>query len=110
MKLTEREKRFIKKMEKDQTSWRWIRWISLILSLISVMATSVTLVKILNFTKEIDGVFLGLAWLSTFFWFILFASSWLLGFTLLRWHGDTASDILLRLVKDHEHEIDHHAT
>jgi hypothetical protein len=98
MKLTESERRFIKKAEQRERSWQWIRWGALVGSAVVVAIAGWSLVRLLD--QMTDGG-PALAWFTPFAWFTLIGASGLLGWTLSHWQGDVKTRLLTRLVGEH---------
>ena len=99
MTLSESERRFLRKEEQRELSWRWLRWLALIGSASGVAVSALCIHRLLDLM--VDGG-PALAWYAPFAWFVLIAFGGLLGWTLSRWRGDLKTRLLTRLVREHD--------
>jgi membrane glycosyltransferase len=102
MKLSDSEMRFVKKWQRHQHSWRWVRWFLAVFCVICIVVTAWNLQALLNLTGGSSGDSAAIGWFAPFVWFTLIASSGLLGYTIGHWRGDIKTALLLRLIDEHE--------
>jgi hypothetical protein len=99
MTLSESERRFLRKEEQRERSWRWFRWLALLGSALGVAVTAFCMRRLLDLMNDGGPA---LAWYAPFAWFTLIALSGLLGWTLSRWRGDLKTRLLTRLIREHD--------
>jgi hypothetical protein len=102
MRLSESEARFVSKWQQQRRSWRWVRWVNLISSSILIVLAAWNLHRLLDLTRDGGGDTAAIGWFAPFAWLTLLAPSCWLGYTLGHWRGDIRTELLLRLIAEHE--------
>ena len=101
MKLSEPEKKLVRRLQKNQRAWRWMRWFSLVMSAVFIGLIYDTLTRMPAMMSDSSGLMV-VAFVSPICWLLLFITSFLLGCTVAFWNGDPKTRLLLRLLEDHE--------
>ncbi len=102
MKLSESEARFVRKWQRQQRSWQWVRWLNVVPCVVLIILAAWNLHRLLDLTGGQSGDSAAIAWFAPFAWLALLAPSAWLGYILGRWRGDIKTGLLLRLVSEHE--------
>jgi hypothetical protein len=111
MEFTPQEKKWIKRLRKEERQWPRIRWFAIGAGIFSILVYSFILILIFNLPESITS-----AQNDTFSlaWVLLFAMYWpqcLMGFivggwhivsSIINWHGHGNRILLLRLIDENE--------
>jgi len=103
MTLSDSEARRLARIRKYQRWWPYTRWFCLASSVgLGILWVSL-LYRLASLADErsIDSATL-IAWCAPICWIMFFFSVWPLGFALGRWNGDVRTQLLFRLIDEHE--------
>jgi len=103
MKLSESDMKFVRRLQKNERAWRWVRWFTLVASVGLIVQCLVLVMDLMKQSAESNGrLNVMLAIISPVCWILLCLFSALLGYTLACWRGDPKARLLLRLLEEHE--------
>ena len=102
MKLSEADKKLVRRLQKNERAWRWVRWFTLFGSVGLIVQCALLVLDLVNRSAESDGSQSVIAIISPVCWILLCLFSALLGYTLACWRGDPKARLLLRLLEEHE--------
>jgi hypothetical protein len=103
MTLTDRESSFLATIRKYQRWWRVVRWfclpgfVALLISWFWLLHRFISLAD-----EETVGTALLLAWLLPIWWICFVMNCAALGLILVHWNGDMRTQLLLKLIDDHQ--------
>ena len=100
MMLSEREREFLLKQERRERSWRSLRWLALFGSAVGLAVMLWNMRRLLDLMTDNGGS--AWAWFAPFAWFTLIVVGGVMGWTLSRWRGDVKTELLIRLIREHE--------
>lgn len=101
MRLSELETRLVRKWESQARDWRWHRWLWLgVCSFLLVLFTLVFRWFVIIADEKQTAGFIAV-W-NPAIWIIIVVSCYRLVDTLCHWRGDLKTELLTRLIAEHE--------